>query len=494
MRIFSEDYRLPVWISVLLVAGFLATGLGSYLVSRDAVQRGIAEHALPLTGDAVYAEIQADILRPTIIASMMANDSFVRDWLLDGEKDDAQLVHYLDDIKRKYGAMTSFLVSERSRKYYYADGTLKLIDENDPRDRWFFRAKGMQRSFVAEIDADAADRGALTVFINYRILDKDGAFLGVTGVGVRVDALAARLDGYQARFGRRVFFVDTKGNVVLAGAAAPQLRGAIGALPGLRDIAGPLLHATDKPVRLEYRLDGAPMFVNARFVPELGWYLVVEQNAAAEVRPMQHVFAINLAISAGVTLLILALTLFTVNRYRRRLERMAGTDALTGLLNRQAFEIVFRQSALEAERSGRPLSAILFDIDFFKQVNDSHGHVAGDNVLRAIAQIARDTVRDADIVTRWGGEEFVILLKECALEQAVAIAEKLREAVDRHDFSAIAPDHHITISLGVAQCGLQEPPTGFFTRTDQALYKAKANGRNRLQVAPAGLYEMLVSA
>ena len=143
---------------------------------------------------------------------------------------------------------------------------------------------------------------------------------------------------------------------------------------------------------------------------------------------------------------------------------------------------MFRQSALEADRSGRPLSGILFDIDFFKQVNDSHGHLAGDNVLRTIAQLARETVRESDIVTRWGGEEFVILLKECALEQAVAVAEKLRHAIDHHDFSAIAPERHITISLGVAQYGTQESPAGFFARVDEALYKAKANGRNRLQV------------
>lgn len=478
MQMFPEKYRLPVWISILLLAGFLTTSIAGYVVSRDSVQRGITEHALPLTGDSVYAEVQADILRPTFIASMMANDSFVHDWLLGGEVDSGQIVRYLDEIKRKYGAVTSFLVSDRSRKYYYADGTLKTIDENDPRDGWFFRVKAANTQFVTDIDVDAANHNAPTVFINYRMLDRDGSFLGVVGVGLRMDTLAARIDSYEARFGRRIYFVDPKGAVMLTGTSKSRPAGPVNALAGLR--------ASGEPTRFAYGGDDARVFVNARFVPELGWYLVVEQNPAADVRPVRNVFALNLAISAAVTLLVLAITLIAVNRYQKRLELMAGTDALTGLLNRQAFEIVFRQSALEADRSGRPLSGILFDIDFFKQVNDGHGHLAGDNVLRTIAQLARETVRESDIVTRWGGEEFVILLKECALEQAVAVAEKLRHAIDHHDFSATVPERHITISLGVAQYGMQESPAGFFARVDEALYKAKANGRNRLQVERSG--------
>lgn len=486
MRMFPEKYRLLAWIGLLLLAGFLTTSIAGYVVSRDSVQRGITEHALPLTGDSVYAEIQADILRPTFIASMMANDSFVRDWLLGGEADSGQIVRYLEEIKRKYGTVTSFLVSDRSRKYYYADGTLKTIDENDPRDGWFFRAKAANTQFVTDIDVDAANRNAPTVFINYRMLDRDGSFLGIAGVGLRMDTLAARIDSYEARFGRRIYFIDPKGAVMLTGTSRPRPAGPFDALTGLRNSVQHLLRKNGKPTRFAYGDDGARVFANARFVPELGWYLVVEQNPAADVRPVQNVFAINLGISVVITLLVLAITLLAVSRYQKRLELMAGTDTLTGLLNRQAFEIVFRQSALEADRSGRPLSGILFDIDFFKQVNDGHGHLAGDNVLRIIAQLAGETVRESDIVTRWGGEEFVILLKECPLDQAVAVAEKLRHAIDHHDFSAIAPDLHITISLGVAQYGIEESPAGFFARVDEALYKAKANGRNRLQVERGG--------
>jgi diguanylate cyclase (GGDEF)-like protein len=486
MRMFPEKYRLPIWISILLIAGFLSTGIAGFMVSRDTVQRGITENALPLAGDSVYADIQADIQRPAVIASMMASDSFVRDWLLAGENDSTQIVRYLDEIKREYGAVTSFLVSDRSRNYYYADGTLKRIDENDPRDGWFFRARTASARFVSDIDVDPDGRKPPTVFVNYRMLDRDGSFLGIAGIGLRMDALAARIRSHEERYGRRIYFIDAKGAVVLAGASKPQSAAAADVIAAMRN--------GNRTARFAYGQGDARSFVDARYVPELGWYLVVEQNAVAALRPVKIVLAISLAIGAAVTLLAFALALGTVKRYQKRLELVAGTDPLTGVLNRQAFEIVFRQSALEAARSGRPLSGILFNIDFFRQVNDSHGYLAGDNVLRTIAQLVKTMVRDSDIVTRWGGEEFAILLNECALEQAVAVAEKLRSAIDHHDFSAIAPEHHITISVGVAQYAEQESAAVFFARADEALFKAKMNGRNRLQVARGALADQVLPA
>lgn len=486
MRLFPEKYRVLVWISLLLTAGFFTTSVASYLVSRDAVQRGITEQALPLASDSLYAEIQSLVMRPALIASTMANDSFVRDWLEAGEGDTDAIVRYLANVRRQYGAVTTFLVSDRTRNYYTPQGTLKTVQESDANDSWFFRTRDMKQPFLAEIDIDRANGNAMTIFINHRMADANGAFLGATGIGLRADGLSRVIDKHEKHAGRRIYFIDGQRKVVLAGTSAPDAHRSIDKLPGIGAVAGRLLHGGDKPALVEYENDGARVFVSARFIPELGWHLLVEQDAAIEVRPVQNAFAMILVIGAGVSLLVLVLTLLTVNHYNNRLELMAGTDTLTGLLNRQAFEIVFRQAMLDADRSGRPLSGILFDVDFFKQVNDVYGHLAGDEVLRMIARICRTMVRESDVVTRWGGEEFIVLLKECTLEQAVAVAEKLRSEIDQHDFSKIAPDRHITVSLGVAQHEIGETAAVFFQRADEALYKAKANGRNRLQVARSG--------
>lgn len=487
MRIFSDKYRLLGWLSVVLVLGFLTTSIAGYIVSRDSIRQGISEQALPLTGDNIYSEIQKDLLRPVFVSSLMAHDTFVRDWIISGESDTTQIVRYLKEIKEKYGAVTSFLVSARTHQYYFADGILKTVQESEPRDAWFFRVQNLKAPYETNVDPDLANRDTMTIFINYRVLDYKDNFIGVAGVGLTLDTMAHILDSYQQRFHRGVYFVDAKGGIVLSGKSMQKVRGSLRETPGMRDIADRIINGKTTPTLLEYSLDKATMLVSSRFVPELGWYLLVEQNVTDDVKPVQQVFALNLAISAFVTLLVLVITLIAVNHYQRRLERVAATDSLTALLNRQAFEILLRQAMLDAERSSRPLSLVLFDIDFFKEVNDRHGHLSGDHVLSAIAQLGREAVRENDIVARWGGEEFVILLRNCALENAFRLADKLRAAIAAHDFALPPPSAAITASFGVAEYLSKESEAGLFARADKALYDAKAAGRNCVEVAAEAL-------
>jgi len=487
MRIFAEKYKLLGWLSVVLIAGFVGTSIAGYIVSRDAIRQGITEQALPLTGDNIYSEIQKDLLRPVFISSLMAQDTFVRDWVIGGETDSAPIQRYLNEIKQRYGAVSSFLVSDRTHRYYYPDGVLKTVNENDPRDKWFFRVRDLKEAYETNVDPDFANRDTLTIFINYRLLDYDGKFLAVTGVGLTTDTVTHILDNYQSRFHRSVYFVDKDGNVVLTGKSMKQVQGSIRKLPGISDIAARILTRDTAATRLEYKLGQTTNLVNSRFIPELGWYLVVEQNVNDDMKPVQNVLMLNLAISALITLLVLITILLAVNHYQRRLEHVAMTDSLTGLLNRQAFEILFRQALLDVDRHGKPLAAILFDIDLFKNINDKHGHLAGDQVLHTIGELARKAVRENDIVTRWGGEEFMILLRDCPLEVACKVAENLRAAIEAHDFMISLDSEPVTVSLGVAEYALQETQSSFFLRADRALYVAKIGGRNRMHVSPAAM-------
>jgi diguanylate cyclase (GGDEF)-like protein len=484
MSLFTTKYRLLGSVSAILVAGFLATSITSYLVSRDSIEHGIAEQALPLTSDNIYSEIQKDILRPVFISSLMAHDTFVRDWILGGEKDQDQVVRYLAAMKDKYGTITSFLVSNKTGKYYYAGGTLKSVRSDEPRDAWFYRVRDMKPDYETNVDPDMANRDSMTIFINHRVLDYRGNFIGATGVGLTLDTMGRIIDRYQARFKRDIYFLDAKGGIVLAGKALQAQRTSIRNRKDIGSIADAILNGSNVPTRLSYRSGMSDVLVNSRFIPELGWYLVVEQNVSDEMRPVRQVFAANLAISFCVTLLVLLITLLMVNRFQRRIEKVATTDALTGLLNRQALELLFRQSILSSQRSGKPLSAILFDIDHFKQINDSHGHLAGDAMLRHVADMAKSVVRQSDIVTRWGGDEYLILLGDCDRLQAITLAEQLRqriahEAVDLGEGVSVS----IKISAGVAQYHDGDTHTGFFTRADGALYTSKTGGRNRVTAA-----------
>ncbi len=484
----TERNRLLARLALMLAAGFLAVSLGAFWVSRDSLRNSLIDEALPLTSDNIYSEIQKDILRPVFISSLMANDTFLRDWILSGEQDIGQLSRYLREIKQKYGTLTSFFVSARSANYYHIGGVLKQVRPDEPRDAWFYRVRDMAAPYELNVDPDAANRDLRTIFINYRVLDYNGGFIGATGVGLPLGLVAEQIEAYEKRFRRRIYFLDHAGRVVLASATFRPEGASIREMPGIGDIAERILQREAAPAPLEYELNGATILVNARHIPELDWHLVVEQGDSEAIGPLRRVLAINLGIAALVTALVLATALFAINRYQRRLEEAAATDPLTGALNRQAFDVVFNLALREAQRNDQPLSAILIDIDLFKQVNDTHGHLAGDRVLRSVADIVRQQLRDADVVARWGGEEFLVLLKDCPLTGAVAVADKLRAAVAGHEFGPLGaggPAQRLTISLGVGTRLAGDTAETLFSRADRALYLAKRNGRNRVEAAEA---------
>lgn len=159
----------------------------------------------------------------------------------------------------------------------------------------------------------------------------------------------------------------------------------------------------------------------------------------------------------------------------RRLEALATTDGLTGLLNHRAFQDQLRADFERAQQQGAPLSLILLDVDYFKQYNDSFGHPAGDEVLKAVAEVLRNNLRGSDSPARYGGEEFAVILPNTSAEAAVMIGERIRHVVE------MIPDPHraITASIGVSSLRLDTPvPTLLIGDADGAMYQAKRGGRN----------------
>ncbi|WP_074394992.1 MULTISPECIES: GGDEF domain-containing protein [unclassified Halomonas] len=169
-----------------------------------------------------------------------------------------------------------------------------------------------------------------------------------------------------------------------------------------------------------------------------------------------------------------------------QLEQLATTDMLTGLVNRARFDAVLKNELNRQHRYARPLSLIMLDIDFFKDINDSHGHDAGDQVLVNLAVLLESNLRRADCCARWGGEEFMLLAPETSLEQAVQLANKIRVAIKTASFPIPGS---VTASFGVVEVHPQESVKSVMKRVDNALYLAKEKGRD--QVSPI---EVLTSA
>lgn len=159
----------------------------------------------------------------------------------------------------------------------------------------------------------------------------------------------------------------------------------------------------------------------------------------------------------------------------RRLQQLAATDQLTGLPNRRSWEIELPRELSRSERTGEPICAAVIDIDRFKLFNDTHGHQAGDLLLKECASAWRGQLRTADTIARIGGEEFAMLLPGCELDQARGVLERVRDATPRE----------VTCSIGFAPWSPEEPAKQLLARADAALYEAKRGGRDAVVAEPS---------
>lgn len=181
-----------------------------------------------------------------------------------------------------------------------------------------------------------------------------------------------------------------------------------------------------------------------------------------------------------ITLILISngFVLMIKERADERIRLLAMKDRLTGIWNRIRLEEAGQQEIARLERYGHPVSLIMADLDHFKQINDQFGHTTGDLILKEFCAVVQECIRTTDVLGRWGGEEFLILLPNSGFDSAAQLAERIRAAVEQHEF----PDGlHVTASLGFAVCQSTDTWGSWLDRADKALYRAKAAGRNRVE-------------
>ena len=169
-----------------------------------------------------------------------------------------------------------------------------------------------------------------------------------------------------------------------------------------------------------------------------------------------------------------------LRQMHKKLIALAETDALTNIANRRK---LFDMLSLDIERTKRyssPLSIAMIDLDHFKKVNDTYGHIAGDNVLKETVSILHDNIRKADVLGRYGGEEFIIIMSGLDVKKAKIVCEKIRNIIEKHKHPKIG---QVTISIGLAEFCNKDSAEKLIARADKSLYIAKENGRNRVEVS-----------
>lgn len=483
----SKKSRCVLLLTILLLIGFLFTSFVSYYTARDSISAQITNTTLPLTSDNIYSEIQRDLLQPIFISSMMANNTLVRNWVLAGEKNTELITQYLKEIQVKYDTVSSFFVSDNTRIYYHSSGVLKTVKSTESQDSWYFRVRRMHNDYEINVDIDTADLSTLAVFINHRMYDYQGNYIGATGIGLAMNAVKASIEDYKNRYNSQVYFTDANGTITLQ-SFDNDLATSLQNSPNLAPFTEQILSTESSA--FEYTKGDVTYHVYTRFIPEFNWHLIIEQQEDLTDQNIRTSLILNLAVGLFISLVIILLVTVIISGYQKKIEAIATTDKLTDVANRQLFDLLYQKTFNQSKRTGKPLAAIMLDIDYFKQVNDTLGHPAGDQVLKSLAQLIQHNIRASDVLFRWGGEEFLILVPSSDMDVALAAAEKIRlMAADLHVVyggEAIA----ITVSCGVAMVTtnnnsmeaeeIAASAERLISHADKALYAAKDGGRNQV--------------
>jgi diguanylate cyclase (GGDEF)-like protein len=341
------------------------------------------------------------------------------------------------------------------------------------------RPIALARSLIGRVahhfESDA-DRHLTDYFASYPIVGVDGEAIGAVVLEKSL-ALRAKIRAFDTAF----FLLDPRNEVTLTN--KPEWLSAVQKLP-----LGRSPSATPDTGAL---VDGTPVLVAQRLIDKSGWKLLV-------VSPVEGIFAsrvLGIALTLLATIMVL---IYVIARERavhdhvqrdRRLELeelardldfKATTDPLTGLSNRLKFDQALSAEIRRARRFDVVLSLVIFDVDHFKQINDAYGHQAGDQVLIKLSAFVAQRMRETDLLARWGGEEFVVLLPLSDASTAERFAEILRSAIASLPFDHGKP---VTCSFGVAQLDGGDSAERLVARADEALYRAKLNGRNRVELA-----------
>lgn len=215
-------------------------------------------------------------------------------------------------------------------------------------------------------------------------------------------------------------------------------------------------------------------------------------SALVDPRSVVEVMAADSLLNLRTAVLAIALSMtlhaalvgLVVARLVSELQRLSRHDALTGLLNRRAMEQALNAQLKRSERTKQPFVVMMLDLDYFKRINDQHGHPVGDRALKHVAALLQSAMRASDSLGRFGGEEFVLLLPDTPIDQGESVAEKIRDVLDRSPLDIETTQIALSISIGVAQWRAEgEDISRVLSRADAALFQAKVQGRNRVVAA-----------
>jgi len=465
------------YITTLFFFTIIAIVFSSYFTLKEVITKyNINQHQaiVPL-----FSLINNEIIKPLDSAFFMANDTFIINYIEQDNIEQQVIVNYLTRPSNAYKMLT-FIAMEK-HGYLLDSNNKKVLLDSEPAE-WYSRLNKKKEHQFADI-GNAEDPH---LYFDIKIFNAQQEFLGFIGVAIDLNHFEQKFTEYQQRFGFELILVDEKNNITLSSNNFMKTESHhrseelinIEKFEWYKVLSAENNHNEKMSVR---SVEHQGKIISQLPLDELNWKMFIISPPATQQSEYWKLFTARIGLFIFLILVLYTLFNLSIGHFKNRLVEDSETDFLTKLPNRSFIHWKYE----ELVKSNKHISIVIADIDNFKKINDTYGHVVGDEVLRVIAKQFSNKLRQNDISCRWGGEEFVMLLPNTSVKHALEITERIRKNIEETPFSISSSNitFKTTVSFGI----YESPLTGssleqLIKNADSALYRAKDNGRNRVEV------------
>ncbi len=428
----------------------------------------------------LFSLINSEIIHPLSVAKYISRDHFIIEFAKQDNIDKNKILTYLQQLSNRY-QMSSFIALDKHN--LMIDSNNKQTGLSHDEAEWYERLKRLPEDEFTDI-GNADDPH---LYFDVKLYAEPKDFLGFVGIAIDLNTFEEKFAEFQQKYGYELIFTNKDNIITLSSNTLMKTESHhrnsekvnINTLPWYQKyVEFQNKASTDERIT---RWNAQDLLVSKIPLKDLNWTLYITSPKPDKQMEYWKIFVTRVGLFLLVTLVLYALFLKAVNYYKSNVLKNADIDFLTKLPNRRYITREFETLSLKYSN----VSVVLADIDHFKQVNDTYGHNVGDQVLVAIANTFNENVRQDEMIGRWGGEEFIMILPDTNAEQAFDITERIRKSVEQLTFSSSdkTATFRTTISFGVNHSKFHRTTLKqLIDESDKALYSAKSSGRNKVVV------------
>ena len=476
--ILSEFKRFsPLFAALLLIA---VISIAGYFAIRDLAGTQSQQHQQSVSP--IFGLIESELVEPLHIAKTLNKIGVYKDYFDQETPNEEALLKQLQYYSTLFN-LEFYVAHEKSRKQFNSDG--RVLDLIEGNVTWYFVLKD---EYDSEIQAVLGKRDDVHLYIDVRQYDSNGEFIGFIGLGKSLNDFIVSFEEYKVAYGHEFLFVNNLGEIVLSSRKdlLPTRSKTATSNIGITDISDlDWYEAFTQETKgqtepsLVVNSKNGDLLVSQLAIETLNWSLYLVTPLSERQEEVNQSFAIYIGFGLLVLLLLYKVACHLFDYYANKVSRKLNYDPLTKLANRNYAQFFFARS----RRQNREMALIFIDLDHFKLINDSFGHNAGDEILKASADCICNNMRFQDIAVRWSGQQFVIILPNIDQDGASEIAEQCRVAIAENKITVSSSFVSVTASVGLVYSrNLSDALNLMVEWAEQSMRLAKTRGKNQVVI------------